>query len=224
MTAGLSINNANGIVQIDQDYKNQIASVIVSKPSSPSGDWLALPGGMDIRQECPAVFVRSAGWVGNFRLDHAISGNPVASGAVFFYSTAPVEFVFCSSLNPTRGGNMLEVYALDGRLAYGSNQRYPRIVQMAQLNGSLVQTSVSAPADASLWFCINPIVPGLSKPLGSGSDLSYPPFVHMCSLSGGAMSLKFIENGYATNPLAANNSLSPYNGRTCRVPIAYIPA
>lgn len=224
MTTGLLINNSSGIIQIDQDYSNQIASSIISKPAALSGDWLALPSGVDMRQECPAIFVRSAGWVGNLSLTPYISGTLTPAGAIFYYSTAPVEFVFCSSLNPTRGGNMLEVYSPSGKLAYGSNQRYPRIVQMAQLNGSAVQTSVAAINDPSLWFCINPVVPGLSRPLGQGSDMSYPPYVHMCALVGGAMSFKFIENGYATNGLAENSSLSPYNGRTCRIPIAYIPA
>lgn len=227
MTAGLTVFNDNNIIQIDQDYKNQRAPVnrmIVGQTNNDFFDLAAF--GLDMRIECPIVFVRSSGFVGNFQIVPANSG-PAAypRGSIQFYSETTTEVAICSTqYSPIRGNFGLEVFATDGvTLAYGSLEKYPTIFAMADLNGSSVVSSVAVPgSDSSSWWCINPITPGLSRPLGSGSDTSYPPFVHMARLSGGVMTLKFMENGFPIGPNAPNNSLSPWNGRTCRIPVARI--
>lgn len=227
MEAGLTVFNDNNIIQIDQNYINQRAPtqrLIVGQTNNDFYDLSAF--NVDMRVECPIVFVRSSGFVGNFQLVPTnSSGSNYPRGSMQFYCETTTEIAVCSSnLQPTRGKFGLEVFGPDGKFVYGSLDKYPQIFHMAQLNGSAVVSSTAVPnSDSSSWWCINPITPGLSRPLGAGSDMSYPPYTLMGRLSGGTMTVKFQENGSPTGqPNAQNTSLSPWNGRTIRIPVARI--
>lgn len=226
MTVGFSTLTQSGeYIQIDEKFRCPTAGNVFLHGGNITGDWIDFPPQIDMRVACPTVFVRSAGWVGNFTIIANNSGSPRPKGCIFFYSTAPVEFMFVSTQNQNIASNRgLEIYHPEYGTVFSSAQRYPRIVEMPMINVTGPNHTVPiSKGNSKNWFCINPITPGLSRPLGQGSDYSYPPYVHMALLQQNSFSLKFIENGLATNILAQEASLSPYFNRQFRTPIAIIP-
>ncbi|HHQ4825480.1 TPA: hypothetical protein ACSQZH_003310 [Pseudomonas aeruginosa] len=224
MTAGLRVVNQTGNFQIDQDYRNQrVERIYSSIPAKPYGHWLDISP-VKIREECPLVFARTSGWIGGVTLQDWDDKGPT-DGTLYFYSSAPVDIAICTvKYTPVSSSPALEVYDSSGRLVYSSSVRYPRIFTLIQFGGSLVSGEASYASDQTMpWICINPLVMSLSAPLGSGSDISFPPWMIAAQAYAGAARYKMVDSAYIMGDTNADVKLSPYYNRQMYIPLAVIP-
>lgn len=224
MEAGLLVVNDTSNIQIDSTYKNQTASAIIKAPSSPYGNFIKLPDGLNVHLESPAIWCRTTGFLGGVRIDHTPNGS---QANLVYYSEAPVDFVIASTyLNPADEGFGLQVNNGLAVEVYNSAFKYPRIIAMPAFNGNAVQGSATVANNvAGTFFCANLLPWCLAVPMGGGSSISYPPWILTARLSGNTMSYKMIDSGSISpdSPLAGDTILSPYRGITFRIPVAIIP-
>lgn len=227
MPAGLRVNGAQGFTQIDENYRNQKMVFSGTFPASTSGRAFQFTGNLDIRNECPLIFVRTSGWFGSLELADWYGSPEYKQGTMLFQCTASVDVAIFMAAGPDSGDTYgLRVWDSNGRLVYHSGNRYARIQAIPTLNGNSTSGSASfAPLGERPWMCANPLSTGLSVPLGSGSDLSYPPYCVYAACSDGLVQYKFAENGRPQDgpTVGQNINLSPYYGRQLQIPVAIIP-
>lgn len=226
MPAGFQAFNEGNVVQIDENFVNQRLTWRTTLPASGSGNWIRLQGA-DIRNECPLVLARSAGWMGGFQLLTSMGGGvTVPSGSLFLMSDSPVEIAVFSSKGKISPGNFgLEVYNAASELVYASAHAHPRIFNIARLNGNLPAQTVAFTGSNGQrpWVCLNDISPGLPFAAGGGTDYGYPPFVHTVRVGVSTVEYRYIDNGFIPNALAGDTTTSQFRGRTLALPLAFIP-
>ena len=227
MPAGLRVIGDAGYTQIDENYRNQKLVYSGTFAASTSGSALQFTGNLDLRKECPLVFVRTTGWFGSFELVDWYGSPEYKQGTMLFQCTAAVDVAIFMAEGPESGDTFgLRVWDAAGKQVYHSGNRYARIQAIPAINGSVTSGSASFTALGQRpWMCANPLSTGLSAPLGSGSDLSYPPYCVYAACSDGLVQYKFAENGRPQDgPTSGSNvRLSPYNGRQLQIPVALIP-
>jgi len=193
-------------------------------PASPNVRIFDVPG-VDIRNECPLVMIRTSGWFGGFQI---YNWEGPATGRIQFQSTAQVEFAIFSVNAPISGSNTgMQIFDAAGRIAFHSDDRVPRIFSVPSMDGSNVQGSVGfTNVGAQPWICANQITSSLSVPMGSGSDASYPPYILAVAYSAASIQYRMPENGGISSSLNApanKANLNPYYGRSFSIPVGIIP-
>ena len=178
MSYGFQVLNDTGTVQIDQDYVNSRLSVTGSC-STHTGMFgtppytgvydlhLELPAAINLDVEIPVVLIRPAAlgkYVGSLQFIRNFSGStPTGTWSLRIVGQCPFDYAIFSTLTtPVSDGSShgLEVYRLDGSIAYSSRHSHPRITNTFQIpSGPLTfPQSFGFPSKSSIpWVLGNPL-------------------------------------------------------------------
>lgn len=169
----------------------------------------------------------------------ALGGIIVRQGSFWYMSNGGFDWAVASATGPFIGSGATQpafnVWTPDGRLVFSNRYRYPRIVQLLSMaapvfgsGGPSTRYSIAGLSGWSVrpWLMTNALGMSLSRPMGGGSDVSYPTTVlsAMIPADRSYIRVEMRDSASFSDPYAtSSNNYNPYQNKPMRFALCILP-